>query len=206
MKEIKLAMWILIPLLLCVLVGSFYSSFLQKVQEIETLKAGIYSRDSYLIDSVSNSFRLKEIDKLDSIARDKQAEISKRDKENKILSGKIKTEKQRADSAEARYRREFTKETCDSALMAKNNVIKAQDVAIDSLNIQVISYSDMAILFKSKADLQSEVINTHQETINAFQDNVTILNKQLKKERKIPKWVYTLGGFTGGILTILIIK
>ena len=109
---------------------------------------------------------LKQINEL----RDKQlaqseSVIEKQYYKLNSITSKISMQKERADSAEARYNRQKTIDGCDSTLKAKNAVISTQNDKITEQKVTLNEFSNTVQILKYKDKTNNLVIDSQDITI-----------------------------------------
>lgn len=157
-----------------------------------------------LTDSLHTLYLTNLIQQKDSIEAIHKTEISNYSEKINQLRGSLSRDRQRADSAEARFNRFRTLYDCELALLAKNTVIVSQDSVITTLEHQVGSYTDLVEVFAQKDVLKDSLISVKD---NSFKECLRIndgLNKTIAKQntwwRRNQKWFYLAAGATAGVL------
>lgn len=211
MKSINKIVLISLVVMLCVLAVWLAFISAENAREKKNHSIEVASRDAFVIDSltaVMSADRLSVIDsmidKSDSVIALKDATIKKQKKA--ISSSRIESQKY-----QELYEKTKTIALCDSTLKHKDELTAFQEYQIDTLSSQVVEYSDLALLYQSKVEIQNGVIEKSNEANIACQNYVQNLRKQLAKENnwwnRNKKWVYAAGGFAGGAaLTKIIIN
>jgi hypothetical protein len=122
-----------------------------------------------------------------SMSAQKDSLVNKHNAEISVLNGNIaklkkegKGDKQRADSAEARYEREKTIEKCDAVIEAKNELISTQVEIIDSLEVQSSNYEDLALLFQSKAEIKDSLYRSYKREYELCYEKVNSITVHKK--------------------------
>ena len=101
-------------------------------------------------------------------------------KMNKI-TWKLLTEKERADSAQARYEREKTIDHCDSTISAKNAVISTQN---DKLTEQTVTLNE----FKNSVDILKDMDKTNKLTIDSQDKTIQEQTKEIERNNCCSTW------------------
>jgi len=165
------------------------------------------ARESFLIDSLTVVHKKREISVIDSMVNVKDSTISQRDKKIRRLRASGNEAEQRADSLQALYEESVQYTLCDSVIEAKNAVIDIKDEQISELDKQVVEYTDLTLLFKSKSVKLEGIITSHEASMKTCKESLDAAEKEISAEKKkLPRWAYAIMGAAGGAIVVSVVK